>query len=72
MARSAPWFTINPHLDRFSNILTRESYLIALGQVMVHAGVAVGCRCGTHRHQLLHPLVHLCHSIQRRFGSSFS
>jgi hypothetical protein len=62
MARSGTVVHHQSHLDRFSNVLTRDSELIALGQVVIHTGVAVGCRCGTHCHKLLHPLVHLYHS----------
>jgi hypothetical protein len=29
--------------------------------------MAVGCRCGTHRHKLFHPLVHFFHSKYRPF-----
>jgi hypothetical protein len=46
------------HLDRRDNFLTSNSKLVALSQVVVHTGMAVGCRCGTHRHKFFRPLVH--------------
>src|SRR6266542_6190717 len=32
--------------------------------------MAVGCRCGTHRHKLFHPLVHFFRSRSRQFKAS--
>jgi hypothetical protein len=57
MASSAPWFYHQSHLDRRDNLLTRNAKLVALSQVMVHTGMAVGCRRGTHRQKFFHPLV---------------
>ena len=50
-------------LYRFGNVLTRNAQLVALGQVVVHAGVTIGRRCGTHCHQFLHDLIHLPHLL---------